>query len=543
MKKGKIIYKSKSIVKIKSDSNFMYNEIVEFKNGQRGLIIRSNSDEAEIIIFEDINDEQSINIGDEVILTDKEACIKTSSGLLGAIVSGEGKIIERFDNAKKSEKKQDDSKIRNIFEESRTVYSRDFVNRYLETGTTIIDWAIPIGKGQRELVIGDRKTGKTSIAFNILLAQKNNDTKCVYVSIGQKRDELVEIVNRIKENKMQNKVSIVYAAPNEIATMRYMVPYVGMTIAEHFQKEYGDDVLIIFDDLSKHAIAYREISLLLDNPPTRDAYPGDIFYIHSSLLERSGAFRKEYGGGSITAIPIIQTENSDISSFIPTNVISITDGQIFTSKEMFNSYQRPAINVPYSVSRIGSSAQGSIMKKYASRIKYIMSRYTESIKMKDNYGFVSKTNDEIIKQGDILFKIINQSEKDISEYDINTILIILFKKNYLSFIKNKNVIYKIKSAIKDYLSNTKTGNKLSNVLKSIDKDVDKKLLSMFLELEILPIVKFYLLINDFELEKDKKFIELFGEIRNNTSLFVKHKEEEKIKNKLANSKSNPLLKK
>ena len=540
MRKGIVVYKLEFIVRIKAKVKFLYNELVKFANGQLGIVIRSENDQAEVLAFEDSQTEKIIVIGDEVTLLGREMTIDVSQKTLGSLIAGDGTVIKRFGSAK-DDSKVDVAKKRNIFEQSRGIYSRDFVNNYLESGSTIIDWAIPIGKGQRELIIGDRKTGKSSIALNMLLAQRRTTTKCIYVLIGQKRNALTKIITSVKNYKMEDRVTIVNAGSDTSTTLRYLAPYVAMTIAEHFQKNYGDDVLVIFDDLSKHAIAYREISLLLENPPTRDAYPGDVFYIHSSLLERAGAFKKDYGAGSITAIPIVQTENGDISSFIPTNIISITDGQIFTSKDMFNANQRPAINVPYSVSRIGSSTQNTIMKEYASKIKYFISRYIESLKMKNNYGFVTSNNEEIIVQGNTLFQIIKQNELEISEYDLNIILLILFRKNYLIFLDKMDfsVINKIKQSIRAHLVDSLVGQKFSKMLKQSAVDIDKKLLNVFLELEILPIVKFHLLIANMKLENDKQFKQSFGRVRNDAKLLIayREREQEQATKKIARAKT------
>ncbi|RTZ68387.1 MAG: hypothetical protein DSZ21_01820 [Tenericutes bacterium] len=285
-----------------------------------------------------------------------------------------------------------------------------------------------------------------------------------------------------------------------------------MTFAEHLQENFGEDVLVVFDDLTQHANAYREISLLFDTSPTREAYPGDIFYLHSSLLERAGSYNKEFGGGSITAIPIVQTENEDITSFIPTNIISITDGQIFTSKELYNSNQKPAINVPYSVSRTGSSVQSYVLKKFASDIKLLVSRYTEAEKMKRISNSVSKENAEIIKKGEALYRITLQNNLEINSYSFSSLMLILFKGGYMEFLKNEQRIATFSDEINDYLVKTKSGQKFCEILNS-KTETEEKILEIFIELEILPMLKQFILEENPRMERNADFKEKFGDIK------------------------------
>jgi len=516
--KNIIINKKEYIVTTTGDYKYSANEMIKFENGATGIVIKATTAGAEIALLKDEN-KNPVVVGQEVYPSGKPFSFKPSKEMLGSIVDVNGEVIYRVSKTKKKKNGKKDEKTPDtlakesyIFRMARPIYTRDFVNRPLYSGTTIIDWAIAIGKGQRELILGDRKTGKTTIALNMILAQKDSDTKCVYVCIGQKKSTLDAVVSRIRKAKMEDRVVIVWARANDVATSKYLSPYIGMTFAEHLQENYGDDVLVVFDDLTQHANAYREISLLFDNAPTREAYPGDIFYLHSSLLERAGAYDKEYGGGSITAIPIVQTENEEISSFIPTNVISITDGQIFTSKELFNSGQKPAINVPYSVSRTGSVVQSYTLKKLAGDIKLLVSRYSEAEKMRRLSNSVSKENAIILKNGQALYRIIRQNNLEVNSYPFSALMLILFKGGYIEFLKDEANLLRFRDEVNTYLTETSSGQKLSKILNS-QKETEPKIIEIFVQLEILPMLKQFILDENPKMEFNKSFKVKFDDVK------------------------------
>ena len=503
------------IVTVSGNHKFMLDEIVIFENDVRGLVISSKDGEAQIALFEDKLHNQ-VMVGMKGKATGASFEVKVSEDQQGTIIDVGAEIL--VDPMKEDRVLIDpEGEMRNVFRIGRPIYTRDFVNRTLITGTAAIDWAIPIAKGQRELILGDRKTGKTSIALNMILSQKDTNVKCVYVSIGQKKTDLMQFISKVQNAGMLERTTIVAALADDTSTMKYLAPYVGTTLAEYLQEKNGDDVLIIYDDLSKHADAYRELSLLLETAPAREAYPGDIFYLHSKLLERAGAFSKEYGGGSITAIPVIQTEGGDITSYIPTNVISITDGQIFTSKEMFNAQIKPAINIPYSVSRVGSSAQSGSVKKFSSGIKLQVSQYEEVKKLQKMSSSTSKENAEIIANGEIMSQLLQQADLEVLEYDLGALLLILLKKGYLKLF-NKAGLDHLKQVLRNYLKSTNIGQKMSELL--LARSVNVSDIDVYIQLEIAPLVKFILLRSNPELEQTREFQDTFRGIRNESRVIM-----------------------
>ena len=341
-------------------------EMLNFGNGILGLALNLEEDSIGAII---LGDQTAISEGDSVKRTKEILSISVSNDIIGRVV---GPLMNVLDG------KGDLSKGKQVPVEKIApgVMSREPVNQPLQTGIKYIDALIPIGRGQRELIIGDRQTGKTQIAIDTILNQHDQDVICIYVAIGQKRSKVARIVAELEKRGAMRYTTVVLAGASDNPALLYLAPYAGTSIAEYFMDQ-GKDVLIIYDDLSKHAVAYREISLLLRRPPGREAYPGDVFYLHSRLLERACRRNKEYGGGSITAFPIIETQAGDISAYIPTNVISITDGQIFLETDLFYKGIRPAVNVGSSVSRVGSSAQIKAMKKVAGTLKLDLAQYRE----------------------------------------------------------------------------------------------------------------------------------------------------------------------
>ncbi len=363
---GTVISISDGIAKISGLTKVKSSGTVTFPGGQVGVALNLEEDEVGVIILGDFS---KIKEGDEVRATGKILEVPVSDNILGRVVNALGEPIDGKGPIK-AEKTYPIEKV------APGVITRQGVDQPVVTGIKAIDAIIPVGRGQRELIIGDRQTGKTAIAIDAILNQKGQNMICVYVSIGQKDSKLRKIEARLEEGGAMKYTVIVSAGASESASMLYIAPYTAVTIAEYFM-EQGKDVLIVYDDLSKHAVAYREISLLLRRPPGREAYPGDVFYLHSRLLERACRRNEKYGGGSITAFPIIETQAGDITAYIPTNVISITDGQIFLEADLFYKGIRPAVNVGSSVSRVGSSAQIKAMKKVAGTLKLDLAQYRE----------------------------------------------------------------------------------------------------------------------------------------------------------------------
>jgi len=365
-KVGHVIEVFDGIAKISGLSDIKASEMVSFPNGERGVALNLEEDSVGVIILGDFS---KIHEGDEVKATGQILSVPVSDLQIGRVLNALGMPIDGK-GAIKTDKSNPIEKV------APGVITRLSVNQAVQTGIKAIDALIPIGRGQRELIIGDRQTGKTAIAIDAILNQKGQDMICVYVSIGQKDSKLRKLQTRLEEGGAMDYTIIVSAGSSESAALSYIAPYTGVSIAEYFMDQ-GRDVLIIYDDLSKHAVAYREISLLLRRPPGREAFPGDVFYLHSRLLERACRRNKEYGGGSITALPIIETQSGDVSAYIPTNVISITDGQIFLETDLFYKGIRPAVNVGLSVSRVGSSAQIKAMKKVSGTLKLDLAQFRE----------------------------------------------------------------------------------------------------------------------------------------------------------------------
>ena len=363
---GTVIWVGDGIATIYGIEHAMYGEIVIFENCVRGMVQDIKRDQVGCIIF---GKDTEIKEGTKVTRTKKKAGIPVGDTYLGRIINALGAPIDG-----KGEIKADD--YRAIEQEAPGIVDRQSVKQPMETGILAIDSMFPIGRGQRELIIGDRQTGKTSIAVDTILNQKGKDVVCIYVAIGQKASTVAKLVNTLTKNGAMDYSIVLSSTASESASLQYIAPYAGTALAEYFMYK-GKDVLIVYDDLSKHAVAYRALSLLLERSPGREAYPGDVFYLHSRLLERSSKLSDELGGGSITALPIIETQAGDVSAYIPTNVISITDGQIFLESDLFNSGMRPAVNVGLSVSRVGGAAQTKAMKKASGTIRIDLAQYRE----------------------------------------------------------------------------------------------------------------------------------------------------------------------
>lgn len=363
---GTVIAVGDGIARIYGIDHAMYGEIVTFENGLKGMVQDIRRDEIGCILF---GSDTGIREGTKVSRTGKRAGVPVGDAYIGRVVNALGEAIDG-----KGEIQADD--YRPIEREAPGIIDRKSVSVPMETGILSIDAMFPIGRGQRELIIGDRQTGKTSIAMDTILNQKGKDVVCIYVAIGQKASTVAKVVNTLKTHGAMDYTIVVSSTASDCAPLQYIAPYSGTAMAEHFMYQ-GMDVLIVYDDLSKHAVAYRALSLLLGRSPGREAYPGDVFYLHSRLLERSSRLSDAQGGGSITALPIIETQAGDVSAYIPTNVISITDGQIFLESGLFASGMRPAVNVGLSVSRVGGAAQTKAMKKASGSIRIDLAQYRE----------------------------------------------------------------------------------------------------------------------------------------------------------------------
>ena len=385
------------IVNIDGIDHAMYGEIVIFDNGIKGMVQDIKRDEIGCILF---GSDSEIREGSRVMRTGRKAGIPVGDQFLGRVINALGAPVDGEGDIPSSD-------YRPIENEAPGIVDRKSVSVPLETGILSIDSMFPIGRGQRELIIGDRQTGKTSIAIDAILNQKGKDVKCIYVAIGQKASTVAKIVHTLKAHDAMEYTTVVVSTASDPAPLQYMAPYSGTALAEYFMYQ-GKDVLIVYDDLSKHAVAYRALSLLLERSPGREAYPGDVFYLHSRLLERSSRLNEKAGGGSITALPIIETQAGDVSAYIPTNVISITDGQIFLESDLFFSGMRPAVNVGLSVSRVGGAAQTKAMKKAAGSIRIDLAQYREMEVFTQFSSDLDPATVEQLKYGKGLMELLKQ---------------------------------------------------------------------------------------------------------------------------------------
>lgn len=394
---GTVIQTSDGIAKVYGIENAMYGELVEFETGVRGIVQNLELNTIGCVL---LGSDYGLTEGSKVVRTGKKAGIPVSNALIGRVVDALGSPID----GKGSIEAQDYFPIEN---EAPGVVTRKSVNVPLQTGILAIDSMFPIGRGQRELIIGDRQTGKTSIAMDTIINQKGQDVICIYVAIGQKASTVAKVVSTLSKHGAMDYSIVVSAFASDLAPLQYIAPYSGTAIAEYFMSQ-GKDVLIVYDDLSKHAVAYRTMSLLLQRPPGREAYPGDVFYLHSRLLERSCRLDEAYGGGSITALPIIETLAGDVSAYIPTNVISITDGQIFLESELFFAGVRPAVNVGLSVSRVGGAAQTKAMKKACGSLRIDLAQFREMEVFTQFSSDLDKSTKQLLDHGNRLVELLKQ---------------------------------------------------------------------------------------------------------------------------------------
>ena len=420
---GVVILVGDGIAKVSGIEKCMAGELIELPNGSYGMAQNLEEDTVSVVV---LGTDNGIKEGDTVKRTGKVVSVPVGAALIGRVVNALGEPIDG-----KGPIAEED--YRPIEMPAPGVIDRQHVSRPLQTGIKAIDSMIPIGRGQRELIIGDRQTGKTTIATDTILNQKGKNVICIYVAIGQKRSTVAQLVENLTINGAMEYTIVVSATASELAPMQYIAPYAGCAMGEHFMHQ-GKDVLIIYDDLSKHAVSYRAISLLIRRPPGREAYPGDVFYLHSRLLERAAQLSDKLGGGSLTALPIIETQAGDVSAYIPTNVISITDGQIFLETELFNSGVMPAVNPGISVSRVGGDAQIKAMKKVSGSLKLLYSQYRELQSFAQFGSDLDKDTKDRLNQGERIVAVLKQKNNSPVEVAHQVCIIYAVTNGYLTDI-------------------------------------------------------------------------------------------------------------
>ncbi len=473
---GQVLSVGDGIARVYGLDNVQAGEMVEFAGGIKGMALNLENDNVGVVIF---GDDRSIKEGDIVKRTQAIVDAPVGKNLLGRVVDALGNPIDgKGDLDKKIERKRVDVKAPGII-------PRQSVNEPMQTGLKAIDSLIPIGRGQRELIIGDRQTGKTAVAIDTIINQKETNKSgeekdklyCIYVAIGQKRSTVAQILKSLEDAGAMEYTTIVSATASDPAPLQFLAPYTGCTMGEYF-RDNGMHALIIYDDLSKQAVAYRQMSLLLRRPPGREAYPGDVFYLHSRLLERAAKLNKDKGGGSLTALPIIETQAGDVSAYIPTNVISITDGQIFLETELFNQGIRPAVNVGLSVSRVGSAAQTKAMKKVAGSIKLELAQYREMAAFAQFGSDLDASTQKLLNRGSKLTELLKQDQYSPMPVAQQVIAVFSGVKGFLddvelADIKNieKKIYEEVTTSNPEIISSINSTGKL-------DEDIEKKLTSV-----------------------------------------------------------------
>ena len=417
---GTVIQVADGIARIHGLENAMQGELLEFPGEVYGMVMNLEEDNVGVVL---LGDSRAVNEGDVVQTTGRVVEVPVGDALTGRVVNALGQPIDEKGPI-------DTDKYRPVERVAYGVIDRQAVDTPVQTGIKAIDSMVPIGRGQRELIIGDRQTGKTAIAVDTIINQKGQNMHCIYVAIGQKASTVAGIVKTLKEHDAMEYTTVVASTASELAPLQYIAPYAGCAIGEEWM-ERGEDVLIIYDDLSKHATAYRTLSLLLRRPPGREAYPGDVFYLHSRLLERASRLSKELGGGSLTAIPIIETQAGDVSAYIPTNVISITDGQIYLETEMFHAGFRPAINAGLSVSRVGGAAQIKAMKKIAGPIRTELAQYRELASFAQFGSELDDDTRERLAQGERIKEVLKQPQYQPLAVEKQIVIIYAVTRKYL----------------------------------------------------------------------------------------------------------------
>ena len=417
---GTVIQVADGIARVHGLENAMQGELLEFPGEVYGMVLNLEEDNVGVVL---LGSAKNINEGDTVKTTGRVVEVPVGDAMMGRVVNALGQPIDGKGPIQTNS-------FRKIERVASGVITRKSVDTPLQTGIKAIDAMVPIGRGQRELIIGDRQTGKTAIAIDTIINQKGQNVKCIYVAIGQKASTIANIVKTLEEHGAMAYTTVVVSTASDLAPLQYIAPYSGCAIGEEWM-ENGQDVLVIYDDLSKHATAYRTLSLLLRRPPGREAYPGDVFYLHSRLLERAARMSDEYGGGSLTALPIIETQAGDVSAYIPTNVISITDGQIYLETEMFNSGFRPAVNAGLSVSRVGGAAQIKAMKKIAAPIRTELAQYRELAAFTQFGSELDADTKEKLAQGERIKEVLKQPQYKPMPVQYQVIIIYAVTNKYL----------------------------------------------------------------------------------------------------------------
>lgn len=442
---GSIIEVGDGIARVYGLDNAMAGELLELPGGVYAMALNLEQDNIGCVL---LGSDKNLKEGDPVKRTGRIVEVPVGEALIGRVVNSLGQAID-------GKGKIESKKYRPIEANAPGIIDRKSVSEPLQTGIKTIDSIIPIGRGQRELIIGDRQTGKTAIAIDTIINQKDQDVICIYVAIGQKNSTVAQLVNVLEEHGAMDYTIVVSSSASELAPLQYIAPYAGTAMAEEFMYA-GKDVLIIYDDLSKHAVAYRSMSLLLRRPPGREAYPGDVFYLHSRLLERSAKLSDKLGGGSITALPIIETQAGDISAYIPTNVISITDGQIFLEGQLFFSGQRPAVNAGLSVSRVGGAAQIKAMKKVSSGIKLELAQYRELLAFAQFGSELDKDTADKLNHGQRIMEILKQAQYKPLKVEEEVMILFAVTNRYIADIPVDRV-KAFENDFLEYMENTSSG--------------------------------------------------------------------------------------
>ncbi len=465
---GFVLQVGDGIARVSGLSEAMSSEMVRFETSKgdnvHGVILNLEEDEVGAIV---LGDSALIKEGDRVVRENRILEVPVGDDVVGRVINPMGEPLDG--KGKISSKKT--GPIEKI---APGVIERASVSTPLQTGIKAIDSMVPIGRGQRELIIGDRQLGKTAMAIDTIINQKDENIKCIYVAIGQKESKIAGIVSKLQEHNAMEYTTVVLAGASDPASTIFIAPYAGCTIAEHFLSK-GEDVLVVYDDLSKHAVSYREISLLLRRPPGREAYPGDVFYLHSRLLERACKLNEDYGGGSITALPIIETQAGDVSAYIPTNVISITDGQIYLDAQLFYKGNRPAIDAGNSVSRVGGDAQLKIVKKVAGKMRLEAAQYRELAAFTQFGSDIDQETREKLDRGERLIEILKQDQYSPLDVSCQVLIFYALINGYLDDIEVKN-IKEFEKGLYDFAENN-ASDILTEIKKKaeLDKDMEKKI--------------------------------------------------------------------
>ena len=466
---GTVIQVADGIARIHGLENAMQGELLEFPGEVYGMVLNLEEDNVGAVL---LGNNRNINEGDTVKTTGRVVEVPVGDAMLGRVVNALGQPID-------GKGPIETDKFRQIERVASGVISRKSVDTPLQTGIKAIDSMIPIGRGQRELIIGDRQTGKTAIAIDTIINQKGQNVKCIYVAIGQKRSTVATLVENLTRNGAMDYTIVVAATASESSPLQYIAPYSGCAMGEYFMNK-GKDVLIIYDDLSKHAVAYRALSLLIRRPPGREAYPGDVFYLHSRLLERAAKLDDEHGGGSMTALPIIETQAGDVSAYIPTNVISITDGQIFLETELFHSGIMPAVNPGISVSRVGGDAQIKAMKKVAGTLKLIYSQYRELQSFAQFGSDLDADTKARLEQGARIVEVLKQNQNAPVPVEKQVAILYAVTKGVLESVKVEDVnVYE--SGLYTYLDTDAAGVEVMQEIRStgkLEQETEQKLRSV-----------------------------------------------------------------